>query len=299
MSDIATEPTRYLTITGILFPDNRLLLQPGFLTDDAAYAEEDPDSRLRVELVDDEGRVTVRYRVPVAPFYSHPALGQLAVAGKVPFPPETRFVRFFRDDDILLEQIEVARRSPRVRLEWSPPSAVEGRQRITWSGEHPEGRELHYIVCFAAGDAGWQPLTTPMPHTEFEIDFEDLPGGRCRVGILATDGVNTVLAQSRSFRSPVKPCFAMILAPADEARVPAGVPTVLQGQGYWREERRPELTQLSWTSSIDGDLGTGALVEALLSLGAHRIELRAGTGRRAGTTTISLVVRNDTATAAS
>jgi hypothetical protein len=291
MSDVATEPVRYLTVTGLLFPDNRLLLQPGYLTDDAGYAEPDPESPLFVELVDDEGRITVRHRIPVAPFSSHPAVGQLAVAGKVPFPDGTRVLRFFRDD-ILLEQIEVARASPRVTIEWSPSDPVEGRQTITWSGEHPEGRELHYIVCFYSSGAGWQPLTTTTAHTEFEVDFDELPGGRCRIGIFATDGVNTVLKESRTFRSPIKPCFAMILAPADEARVRAGVTTMLEGQGYWREERRPEFDELSWTSSIDGELGTGALVEANLSTGVHRVELRAGRGRRVGATTISLFVGN-------
>jgi hypothetical protein len=291
MSDVAPEPVRYLTVTGLLFPDNRLLLQPGYLTDDASYAEPDPESPLLVELTDDEGRITLRHRIPVAPFYSHPAVGQLAVAGKVPFPSGTRLLRFFRGD-ILLEQIEVARTSPRVTIEWSPSDPVEGRQTITWSGEHPEGRELHYTVCFHSSGAGWQPLTTTTVHTQIEVDFDELPGGRCRIGILATDGINTVLEESRTFRSPIKPCFAMILAPADEARVPAGVATLLQGQGYWREERRPELEELFWTSSIDGDLGTGQLVEANLSPGVHRIELRAGRGRRQGTTAISLLIGN-------
>jgi hypothetical protein len=84
----------------------------------------------------------------------------------------------------------------------------------------------------------------------------------------------------------------MILAPADQERVPRGGATLLQGQGYWREERRPELKELTWTSSIDGELGAGALVEVNLSPGVHRIELRAGRGRRRGTTTISLLVSN-------
>jgi hypothetical protein len=151
------------------------------MTDDAAYSDPDPESPLLVELLDDEGRIALRHRVPVARFFSHPPVGQLAVGGKVPYPDGTRILRFFRDE-ILLAQIDVAREGPRVTIEWPLPDSAEGRQHIKWSGEHPEDRELQYIVCFHSSGAGWQALTTTSAETEYEIDLDELLAGGARSG---------------------------------------------------------------------------------------------------------------------
>jgi hypothetical protein len=75
----------------------------------------------------------------------------------------------------------------------------------------------------------------------------------------------------------------MIFAPQDGATFAPGQLGVLHGQGLYLEENKPETEALAWTSSEDGDIGTGMTVQmAKLSPGAHRITLTAGTGERAG-----------------
>lgn len=57
------EATQYLTVTGVLHPDNRLDLEPGFLTTEPAYAVEEPDSALVAELADASGKALLRFRL--------------------------------------------------------------------------------------------------------------------------------------------------------------------------------------------------------------------------------------------
>jgi uncharacterized protein YecE (DUF72 family) len=61
------------------------------------------------------------------------------------------------------------------------------------------------------------------------------------------------------------------LAPADAATLPASRPTVLAAQAYHIEERRASLEEIHWSSSADGDLGTGGHLRVILSPGKHRI----------------------------
>ena len=138
------------------------------------------------------------------------------------------------------------------------------------------------MVCYSNTDgADWHFLSFTIQEPVYEVDFDRLPGGtRCQVGVVASDGVNTVLTATRSFPVPTKPCQALILAPEEGATVGAGETVTLQGQGYYLEEREPELEQLDWSSSVDGALGTGPVLDVALSPGTHQITLRAGTRER-------------------
>ncbi len=86
----------------------------------------------------------------------------------------------------------------------------------------------------------------------------------------------------------------MILAPADGAVFPVGGTVVLQGQGFYLEEHRPELETLDWSSSQDGPLGRGLLIRVKgLPPGTHDIVLRAGVDERVGESSIQIQVVGD------
>jgi hypothetical protein len=287
------EPTQYLTITGVLHPDNRLVLEPGFLTTEPDHAVEDPDSTLVAELVDESGKPLLRFRLSCAlPCTDGAAFADRLVIGKVPFPPSTRMLRFALEG-VIVHELEVPRDAPTVRLSWDPGEGVDGVGLVRWHGEHPEGIELRYLLSYSADDGRtWQPLSLPVLETEHEVDFDRLAGGsRCRLRVLASDGVNTTAAISDSFERPTQPCYAMILEPEDGATFGRDEPVRLQGQGYYLEEREPERELLEWRSSVDGPLGTGAIVEVTgLSRGAHTINLAAGREGRTGITEVTIQV---------
>jgi len=287
------EATQYLTVTGVLHPDNRLDLEPGFLTTEPAHAVEEPDSALVAELADASGKALLRFRLSYGlPCTDGAATADRLVMAKVPFPRATRLIRFVLDG-VVIHELEVAREAPTVRLAWEPGEGTEGVRPVRWQGGHPEGRELRYLLSYSADDGKtWQPLSLPVGETEHDVDFDRLAGGdRCRLRVLATDGVNTTEAVSEPFKRPVQPCYAMILEPDNGTAYGREDPVRLQGQGYYLEEREPELDRLDWVSSADGPLGEGAIVEVSgLSPGAHTITLTAGREGRTGTATVTIQI---------
>jgi hypothetical protein len=288
-------PTRYLTIGGVLLPDNRLLLEPGFTTEDPADPTGPGEDTMEAVVEDGEGRTLLRHPLAIGrPVADGEHLAERLVLGKLPLPAGARRIRFVHRD-IVVHELEVPAEGPRVELAWDPPAQPTGRQVVAWKGEHPEGRELRFVPCFT-NDRGrtWQPLAMSTTDTEIEVDFDRLPGGQVRIGVLASDGVNTVKAQSRAFRLPPRPCLATIVSPEDGATLPAGEPVLLHGQGYHLEQARPETEALSWTSSVDGDVGTGEMVMTALSPGSHELTLSACSGKRRGEATITVQVEEAT-----
>ena len=55
----------------------------------------------------------------------------------------------------------------------------------------------------------------------------------------ASNGLRASRVESGPFRVREKPCAAVILRPVDGEKLTPNV--VLVGNGWWREERRPEL----------------------------------------------------------
>jgi hypothetical protein len=122
------------------------------------------------------------------------------------------------------------------------------------------------------------------------VDVEQLPGGeRCRIRVRATNGVRSSEAVSPAFSVSVKACQAIIQQPIDGGTVAAEVS--LLGNGWYLEERQPELWALQWASDRDGPLGEGRGVFARLSPGEHVISLTAGTDKRAATASVRITVR--------
>ncbi len=180
----------------------------------------------------------LRYGLPTGSLcHDHSTTAEQLVAAKVPFITGTRAIRIFRDE-VLIHEVEVPRSGPAVRLAWRIPRTGKGRQVIRWTAEHPEGRPVHFVLAYSHNDgSNWMALCFSGPDTEQEVDFDLLPGGdRCRIAVMATDGVNTVNVSSRPFKVPIKPCTEMILAPAAGTRFARGEPVQLRGQGNWLEE---------------------------------------------------------------
>jgi hypothetical protein len=287
--------TRFLTVTGILFADNRLLLEPGFVTDDPADPAGEGEEALVAEVAGETGDVVLRHKIPAAPFFGDgEAMAERSLLGKVPLPDGAHTIRFLRGG-IVIHELELPRGVPNVRLDWSPEGTPTGTHVIRWSADDPEGRPLRFLLAYS-NDTGrsWRPLSLPSTETAADVDFDRLPGGTCRIAVLATNGGETARAESSTFRLPKRPCWATILSPEDGSSLATGQEVTFQGQGYYLEERRPELTELEWNSSRDGQLGTGPVVATELSQGAHEITLLAGTGRRRGSASIQLRVEPPT-----
>lgn len=90
------------------------------------------------------------------------------------------------------------------------------------------------------------------------------------------------------------PPVATIIEPIDgEDYLPAHVRTIFTGMGTDREDGDIADADLQWTSSLDGNLGTGSYLEFNLSPGTHIIILTAmDSANIAGADTITVVTRS-------
>jgi hypothetical protein len=294
-TDRAQRRPAHWLVLGVLTNDNQLLRNPGFTSDEGAVTTLDPKSPLRAEFLDVKGRLLLRAGIPLTTPCSDgpgPAPSFRLVSGIVPLPEETAMVRFTLDE-VVIEEYPVPQGEPTTVLTDVPRSGAVGTVTISWKSDHPDDEPLTHAVGFSVDDGTtWEPVGLPTRSNQVELDLDALPGGeRCRVSVKTTDGVHTTEAVSEPFALPLKPCVPMIFAPEAGVRIDPGATLRLQGQGYWREERRPELESLYWSSSLAGALGRGPSVEvAGLPAGKHEITLAAGEGERVGKATIPITV---------
>jgi hypothetical protein len=109
------------------------------------------------------------------------------------------------------------------------------------------------------------------------LDPDAIPGGdNAIIEVLASDGLNTATATSGAFTVPAKPPTAEIIHPDNLSHVREGDLLRLQGSGTDLEDGTLSGAALQWSSSIDGNLGSGEiLLTNELSSGIHTISLTA------------------------
>jgi len=154
---------------------------------------------------------------------------------------------------------------------------VTGTYTITWTASDIDGDSLTYSVLYSPDGSEWLPVEMGITQTQVTVNMAELAGGNAaRVRVLASDGVNTTADDSDTpFTVARKAPQAFILSPEQDVTIPVGTPLWLQGYAYDLEDGTLSDTALRWSSSRDGDLGTGEQVLASLSPGEHVITLTA------------------------
>jgi len=191
-------------------------------------------------------------------------------------------------DPIVLASEPVPPQAPELRLLAVPDGEVEGEFTLTWEARS-DPPPVRYFVDYSPGRDRWEPLSLGLSEPQITVDFTSLAGGdACRVAVTASNGLRASRVESRPFRVREKSCTAVILRPVDGEQISPDV--VLVGNGWWREEGRPEVEALAWASNVQGELGRGREVATQLEPGTHRITLRAGSGDRAGEESVAVHV---------
>ena len=289
---------QYLRVIGRLYADRQLALRPGYLTTAPPWTDLEGEGPLRAQTFDAGGRLLGSFPLRLNGVCAEPSptTEPQAVRGFVPFHPEARQVVFTYEGAPILE---VARNDepPRVELRWQPEDRVEGRQTVTWDARHADGASVEFFVRYSI-DAGasWNRIGTRTDELGQEVDFDELPGGdECRLAVVATDGIDTAISESRSFSVERKPCVAIILEPAHGATYQGDAPVPLLGQGYWRERGEPEWERLQWFVGDDEQpVATGRRADIVLAPGQHAITLRAGDEPYQGRTEVQILVADPT-----
>ena len=166
-----------------------------------------------------------------------------------------------------------------------------GTYTITWTASDADGDPLTYSVLYSPDETDWVPVGMAITGTQLAVNAAELAGGSgARVRVLASDGVNTSADESDApFTVGRKPPQAFIISPEADSATLEGTPVWLEGYAYDLEDGTLGDASLSWASSRDGDLGTGAQVLTTLSLGQHTLTF-AATDSDANTATATVQV---------
>lgn len=285
----------YLNIVGVI-ADGQVSVLPMFRTTQGAPNQAQKLQMKGVEpilarQVDGNEMVVNETALPGSQTSSHDATPPLMYSGRVPVAPGAARIIFLRNNQEI-KRIDFPSSPPQLVL--LPPEGqfvFSGKQTFRWQGVSATQQPLGYLVCYSHdGGQSYRAISFILKTTSYVVDFDQLPGGQGQIIILASD--NGVMAEARTpvIAIPPKPCYATIVAPVNNATVSKnGV--VFQGQGYYREEQKPEFQNLQWKSSIDGNLGSGPSLAKKLSPGTHTITLTAGTQDRAGTATVTVTAQ--------
>ncbi len=141
----------------------------------------------------------------------------------------------------------------------------QGVHTIRWRARDPDGDPLRFTVQASEDGERWFTLALDLKDRDsFDVSVADLAGGSYYLRVLATDGFHSAEARTAG-RVTVgrKPPKVSITSPADGDAFGVGQEAVLQAIAADLEDGELPDSAYRWTSSVDGELGTGPTLWAL------------------------------------
>lgn len=288
---------RALTFSGIWAKDVFELL-PGFIVDyepkDKPAGEGGKDETLIVEAIASGGGSLATTHLALADPCGYPAaegprqtVAKVAV-GCIEFPEDARGIRVSLGGRILLERKAKTEDGFRPEIKW-PAALDQGRVTVAWAAD---GDDLAAVLGYSIDDGQtWRPLSLLSSSRTIEFDADDLAGGDSgRLQLRVSNGLQSVEILSGQYRVPAKGWRLWLIAPAPGTSAAEDRPVQLMAQAWHMEENKPGFDGIFWSSSINGALGEGAVIEVTLSPGHHT--LIATRGDISDETSIEVVVAN-------
>jgi hypothetical protein len=166
---------------------------------------------------------------------------------------------------------------------------------LFWSADDADDDQLRYDVGYSRdGGQTWETLASGLSEKQLTLPLHDLAGSTTALfRVIASDGVNTAVdASDAVFAVPGNAPLAFIESPATGSSYSLGQQVMLVGSGYDMEDGLLPEGALAWSSSLQGDLGSGEQVARTdLQQGTHVITLRAtDSDAQSGMATITVLV---------
>jgi hypothetical protein len=150
-------------------------------------------------------------------------------------------------------------------------------QTLSWAASDPDpGTILTYSLFYSRDGVEWDLIASDLTATSLAVEVDSLAGSPvARFRVVANDGVNIGEDETNAPISvPDKLPNAVILNPGPGTQVPIGDLLVLQGVGNDLEDGTLPDLSLTWSSDVQGVLGTGSILPVNgLQQGLHRITL--------------------------
>jgi len=196
----------------------------------------------------------------------------------VPSPAGATAFRVMHGDKVL-RVIPVSVNAPTVTVT-TPASGqvIAGSALIRWDSADLDGEVLYHSVEYSHNGSDWLVLGGPITERQLQVDFDTLPGGsQAVVRVFVTDGVNTGQATSATFTVGAKAPEVFLSSPGEGHVAMPGATLTLSGRAYDMQDGwLYDETSLMWSSSVDGVLGGGEVLNLKhLSVGKHTITLTA------------------------
>ena len=194
----------------------------------------------------------------------------------IPVQPGAASIAIIDDQDAELGEIALGGAAPNVSI--TLPASFTGAQTVSWTVTDPDSTEHSYWVDYSPDNGQtWQNLAMSLAENSLTLDFDGLAGssGNSLFRVIASDGVNSGEAISAPFAVAGKAPHGEIIAPSGgSAR--EGSLVWLQAVAWDTDDGTLDDGAVVWTSSRDGNLGTGASLPVYdLSVGSHTITMTA------------------------
>ncbi len=170
---------------------------------------------------------------------------------------------------------------------------------VAWTGTDADaGDSLTYSLDYSRdGGATWQALSGSITQTQVTLDLTQLPGTtQAKFRVWASDGVNTALDDSNgTFTVTFKSPKITSIAPVSGTQYVLSQTTTFEGSAFDPEDGVLGDARLNWTSSLQGALGTGQMLQTTdLIIGTHVITLTAtDSNNNTATATTTIVITGE------
>lgn len=198
-------------------------------------------------------------------------------------------------NNAVLGQIIASNSVPSVQL-LSPNGGGTFTGSVNWQGSDADGDQLTYKIQISKdGGTRWKTLSLPLTSQTYQFD-PGMIGAASNVlfRILVSDGFNVAMDESDAvFSTSNSAPVVSIVLPSDSSVYVGGASVLLRGNAQDLEDGELTGTKLSWSSNLNGILGTGAELTRkanLLQQGEHVIKLTA-TDANGATATDSIRIK--------
>ena len=149
---------------------------------------------------------------------------------------------------------------------------------LSWSGSDADGEDLDYLVYYSVdGGATYRLIYLARDDTSKDFDAANLKGSsQARFGVSVSDGLKSVFAETPIFAVDGKAPVARITSPSAGSAFAGKQGFLLDGWAHDTEDGFLGSSSFNWSSSLDGNLGTGTylvLSADELTAGNHQITL--------------------------
>jgi len=204
-----------------------------------------------------------------------------------------------RQDTTVLDSIDAGSQAPVVTLASPAGGAFSGSDVIpvTWTASDGDGDSLTSAILYSAdGGSTWTQVASAETGTgTVNIPISQLAGStNGRIKVTVSDGLHQGKAVSPPISVENQPPQPFIGAPAAGSDFLEGMVVELSGGAFDNLDLMVDSANLVWQSDRDGVLGSGATLDALLSVGNHTLTLTAtNSAGVSASTSVTMTISGD------